>query len=116
MAVIVASPVDADSGWDALGKHQRRWKDAYFQLHEPYYDSNPHHAIVVGRRLPQRQATKLLDYVIELGMAEDAFLWPLPETHQATIERATAAVAAESDDLGRTREDGRLDRSILDRR
>ncbi|MGI9416499.1 MAG: hypothetical protein ACR2RA_01545 [Geminicoccaceae bacterium] len=78
-AVIVASPPDADSGWDQLGAHQRRWVDTYFQLHEPYYGSNPHHAVVVGRRLPQKQAARLLDYVIELGMAEDAFLWPLPE-------------------------------------
>ena len=78
-AVIVASPPDADSGWDQLGEHQRRWIDTYFQLHEPYYDSNPHHAIVVGRRLPQEQAARLRDYVIELGMADDAFLWPLPE-------------------------------------
>ncbi|MEM7045904.1 MAG: hypothetical protein AAF543_24090 [Pseudomonadota bacterium] len=77
-AVIVASPPDADRGWDQLGKHQRRWIDAYFQLHEPYYESNPHHAIVVGRRLPEDQATRLRDYVVELGMADDAYLWALP--------------------------------------
>ncbi|MEM7042428.1 MAG: hypothetical protein AAF543_06435, partial [Pseudomonadota bacterium] len=47
-------------------------------LHEPYYESNPHHAIVVGRRLPEDQATRLRDYVVELGMADDAYLWALP--------------------------------------
>ena len=77
-AVIVASPPDADSGWDALGEHQSQWLDTYFQLHEPYYDGNPHHAIVVGRRLPREQAVKLRDFVIELGMAKDSFIWPLP--------------------------------------
>jgi hypothetical protein len=83
-AVIVASPEDADAGWDALGKHQRTWKDAYFQLHEPYYESNKHHAIVVGRRLPEVQARRLLDYVKELGMADDAFVWALPADADAT--------------------------------
>ena len=78
-AVIVASPADVDSGWDLLGEHQRRWVDAYFQLHEPYYESNPHHAIVVGRRLPEDQARRLRDYVIELDMADDAYIWALPE-------------------------------------
>lgn len=78
-AVIVASPPDTDSGWDTLGEHQREWLDTYFQLHEPYYDSNPHHAIVVGRRLPRSQAVKLRDFVIELGMADDAYIWPLPQ-------------------------------------
>jgi hypothetical protein len=77
-AVIVASPEDADRGWDKLGEHQRRWKDAYFQLHEPYYDESSYHAVVVGRRLPRNQAIRLRDFVIEMGMAEDAYIWPLP--------------------------------------
>ncbi len=84
-AVIVASPEDADSGWDLLGEHQHRWVDAFFQLHEPYYESNPHHAIVVGRRLPRDQAERLRAYVIELGMAEDAYLWALPEEETGAI-------------------------------
>lgn len=88
-AVIVASPQDADSGWDLLGEHQHRWVDAYFQLHEPYYDSNPHHAIVVGRRLPRKQAARLRDYVIELGMADDAFLWALPEESDVGVVNET---------------------------
>jgi hypothetical protein len=87
-AVIVASPSDADSGWDELGEHQRHWKDAYFQLHEPYYDRNPHHAIVIGRRLPRDQAVRLRDYAIELGMAKDAYIWELP---------ADAAIAQEAE-------------------
>lgn len=81
-AVIVASPEGADSGWEKLGEHQRHWKDAYFQLHEPYYHHNPHHAIVVGRRLPRDQAERLRDYVIELGMAGDSYVWPLPKDGQ----------------------------------
>ncbi|MGI9511202.1 MAG: hypothetical protein ACR2QJ_17830 [Geminicoccaceae bacterium] len=120
-AVIVASPEDADSGWDALGRHQRQWKDAYFQLHEPYYDSNHHHAIVVGRRLPEDQATQLRDFVIELGMAEDTYLWQLPENSEAyeartsSIDRQATEVEAELDGGEGLGEDGRLDLSILDR-
>ncbi|NJO37524.1 MAG: hypothetical protein HC871_07765 [Rhizobiales bacterium] len=94
-AVIVASPADADSGWDELGDHQRHWKDAYFQLHEPYYDRNPHHAIVVGRRLPRDQAVRLRDYAIELGMAKDAYIWELPGDDEA-IARPAEPQAAEA--------------------
>ncbi|MGI9437706.1 MAG: hypothetical protein ACR2Q4_23240 [Geminicoccaceae bacterium] len=92
-AVIVASPEDADSGWDSLGAHQHRWKDVYFQLHEPYHDANPHHAIVVGRRLPHDEAGRLLAYVKELGMADDAFLWPLP-IDAVTVTPASASTSA----------------------
>lgn len=115
-AVIVASPSDADSGWDELGRHQSQWKDAFFQLHIPYYDSNPHHAIVVGRRLPREQAEQLRDYAIEIGMAEDAYLWELPE--DTVVEDGKEA--AQLDDVvivyakdDRTRKE--LDLSILDR-
>lgn len=92
-AVIVASPSDADSGWDDLGEHQRQWKDAYFQLHVPYYDANPHHAIVVGRRLPREQAEQLREYVIELGMATDSYLWPLPIDEVSEPEEEAPATA-----------------------
>lgn len=98
-AVIVASPEDADSGWDQLGEHQRRWADAYFQLHEPYFESNPHHAIVVGRRLPREQAARLRDYVIELGMADDAYLWALPEESGVAMNSFAVEDAAEDDDI-----------------
>jgi hypothetical protein len=110
-AVIVASPTDADSGWDKLGEHQRRWKDAYFQLHEPYYKSNPHHAIVVGRRLPREQAERLRDYAIELGMAEDAYVWPLPidATSETLSDRAKAPEQKAEQDGSRER----LDLSVL---
>ena len=104
-AVIVASPADSDSGWDALGEHQRKWKDVYFQLHQPYYDDNPHHAIVVGRRLSRPDAESLLTYVKELGMAEDAYVWPLPEKAGATAA-GPMPVAGQSDRRG-------LDLSIL---
>lgn len=118
-AVIVASPSDADSGWDALGEHQRRWIDAYFQLHEPYYDNNPHHAIVVGRRLPEEQADRLRDYVIELGMAEDAYLWALPGDNggaagaEVEIEATTEAKPDDGDRDPSPRDE--LDLSVLDR-
>jgi len=112
-AVIVASPSDADSGWDELGDHQRRWKDAFFQLHVPYYENNPHHAIVVGRRLPEDQARQLRDYVVEIGMAGDAYLWEVPS--KEADERTSADIGIESitssgigDDV-----DG-LDLSVLD--
>ena len=98
-AVIVASPPDADQGWDELGEHQHRWVDTYFQLHEPYYESNPHHAIVVGRRLPRAQALRLRDYVIELGMADDAYIWALPEEGAGIAERGSVLEAqSEGDD------------------
>ncbi|MDH3658688.1 MAG: hypothetical protein OEU92_01460, partial [Alphaproteobacteria bacterium] len=125
-AVIVASPPDADSGWDWLGEHQRRWMDAYFQLHEPYYDHNPYHAIVVGRRLPEEQATRLRDYVIELGMAEDAYIWALPGDDAAVptagsdiptkpeFEAETTAKPESSDGAPEKRDE--LDLSVLDRR
>jgi len=96
-AVIVASPSDADSGWDDLGEHQREWKDAYFQLHIPYYEANPHHAIVVGRRLPREQAEQLREYVIELGMATDSYLWPLPIDEVSEPEEAPASAALDVD-------------------
>ena len=113
-AVIVASPTDAENGWDMLGEHQQRWKDAYFQLHQPYYGHNPHHAIVVGRRLPKEQADRLRDYAIELGMAEDAFIWPLPidaeaET-QSLDDNVEASVEHDQDDR---REQDKLDLSVL---
>lgn len=95
-AVIVASPSDTDSGWDSLGEHQSQWLDTYFQLHEPYYDSNPHHAIVVGRRLPRNQAVKLRDFVIELGMADDAFIWPLPQDGEGELSTSPADLAESS--------------------
>ena len=104
-AVIVASPADADSGWDALGEHQRRWKDVYFQLHQPYYDDNPHHAIVVGRRLSRDDAESLLNYVKELGMADDSYVWPLPDD--------TEAAAAEPLPAGGRNGRRELDLSIL---
>ncbi|MGI9507618.1 MAG: hypothetical protein ACR2RE_31650 [Geminicoccaceae bacterium] len=97
-AVIVASPSDADSGWDDLGEHQREWKDAYFQLHIPYYETNPHHAIVVGRRLPREQAEQLREYVIELGMATDSYLWPLPIDEVSEPEEAPASAELDVDD------------------
>lgn len=112
-AVIVASPSDADSGWDELGRHQRRWKDAYFQLHIPYYDSNPYHAIVVGRRLPRDQAEQLRDYAIEIGMAEDAYLWELPLAEER--EEAPTLADVSADDASDQQEKTGLDLSILDR-
>lgn len=101
-AVIVSSPESADKGWDDLAEHQQTWKDAYFQLHEPYYESNPHHAIVVGRRLPREQASRLRDYVIELGMAEDSYLWPLPEEGAAVVAEPISDETANAspDDAG----------------
>ncbi|MEM8949892.1 MAG: hypothetical protein AAGA21_08500 [Pseudomonadota bacterium] len=96
-AVIVASPADAERGWDMLGEHQRRWIDAYFQLHEPYYESNPHHAIVVGRRLPEEQASRLRNYVVELGMASDAYIWALPDESVNVTEGRTFKI--ESDEV-----------------
>jgi hypothetical protein len=113
-AVIVASPSDIDSGWDKLGEHQRRWRDSYFQLHVPYYDSNPHHAIVVGRRLPHDQALRLREYAIELGMAEDSYVWPLPidgaEETTTPVDVDAAAGSSARRDV-----EGGLDLSILDR-
>ncbi len=119
-AVIVASPSDADSGWDKLGEHQRRWKDAYFQLHEPYYENNPHHAIVIGRRLPRSQAERLRDYAIELGMAADSYVWPLPvDDVSSEVEEAEAvpveAVAVADDGAEEPEEQEGLDLSVLDR-
>ncbi|MEZ5932714.1 MAG: hypothetical protein R3F54_12285 [Alphaproteobacteria bacterium] len=125
-AVIVASPSDADEGWDELGEHQRHWKDAYFQLHEPYYDSNPHHAIVIGRRLPRDQAERLRNYAIELGMAKDAYIWELP-ADEAIAEPADSRAAPKSeaaasetpapgiDQASYSRDKSGLDLSILDR-
>jgi hypothetical protein len=112
-AVIVASPSDVDSGWDKLGEHQRRWKDSYFQLHVPYYDSNPHHAIVVGRRLPHDQALRLRDYAIELGMAEDSYVWPLPIDG---AEETAPPVSADAgiDESAREQDKDGLDLSILE--
>ena len=97
-AVIVASPEDADRGWDILGEHQRRWVDAYFQLHEPYYESNPHHAIVVGRRLPEEQASRLRNYVIELGMASDAYIWALPDESGSEMEGRAFKIESDEGD------------------
>ncbi len=77
-AVIVASPDSDDKGWAHLRDHQTKWKDVYFQLHQPYYDDNNHHAIVVGKKLPREEAERLRDYVIELGMADDSYTWPVP--------------------------------------
>lgn len=111
-AVIVASPSDIDSGWDNLGEHQRRWKDGYFQLHVPYYETNPHHAIVVGRRLPHGLALRLRDYAIELGMAEDSYVWPLPiDGAKETATAATTDPVAKNEARARSREG--LDLSIL---
>lgn len=113
-AVIVASPTDVDSGWDKLGDHQRRWKDTYFQLHVPYYETNPHHAIVVGRRLPRDQAVRLRDYAIELGMAEDTYIWPLPTDGVDETSSALRAENAVGEPIQRDVEGG-LDLSILDK-
>ena len=116
-AVIVASPSDADSGWDDLGEHQRQWKDTYFQLHIPYYETNPHHAIVVGRRLPREQAEQLRDYVIELGMAADSYLWPLPiDAVNEPEEASVAAKEVDAEDTGDEQQPDKagLDLSILD--
>jgi len=113
-AVIVASPADADRGWDELGEHQRRWKDAYFQLHVPYYESNPHHAIVVGRRLPNEQAEQLRDYVIELGMADDAYLWSLPDDNEAGGPTPARDADLKIDEAGDEQDQSGLDLSILD--
>jgi len=115
-AVIVASPADAESGWDALGAHQQRWKDAYFQLHQPYYEDNPHHAIVIGRRLPREQAERLREYAIQLGMAEDTYIWPLPldanvETPPPPPEDVDASGGANT--AGQSGDDD-LDREKLD--
>jgi hypothetical protein len=78
-AVIVASPESADVGWDMLTEHQQRWSDVYFELHEPYYEQNRHHALIVGRRLRRPEAERLLTYARKLGMAEDAYVWPVPD-------------------------------------
>ncbi len=77
-AVIVASPEGVPKGWLKLGEHQTTWDDVYFELHQPYYNDSDYHAIVVGKKLPRNEAERLLDYVKELGMADDAYLWPLP--------------------------------------
>lgn len=111
-AVIVASPSDADKGWDTLGNHQRQWKDAYFQLHEPYYDSNPHYAIVIGRRLPRDQAERLRDYAIELGMAEDSYLWELPADGAAVADTGISADQAAQHGAG----EGRPELGLLEKR
>jgi hypothetical protein len=76
-AVIVASPADEAKGWAALRAHQRRWPDVQFELHRPYFPGRPL-ALVVGRRLTRADAGKLVAYARELGMAKDAFAWPLP--------------------------------------
>jgi len=84
-AVIVASPASADEGWTKLGSHQKSWKGVYFQLHQPYYESSDYHAIVVGKKLPRDEAEKLLDYVIELGMPDDSYIWPVPVDQSANV-------------------------------
>ena len=76
-SVIVASPT-AVTAWEELKAHQERWPQIHFQLHVPYHDSNPHYAIVVGRRLSKTNATKLVEIVQQAGMASDSYPWPLP--------------------------------------
>ena len=45
--------------------------------------------------LPEEQAARLREYVIELGMADDAYLWALPE--EGEIASDSDAVEEESD-------------------
>ncbi len=89
-AVIVASPDDDDDGWSLLREHQTAWKDVYFQLHQPYYDDNRHHAIVVGKKLPREEAERLRDYVKELGMADDSYVWPVPDEDPVNVASSPA--------------------------
>lgn len=84
-AVIVASPAGSDEGWAMLGEYQTTWKDVYFQLHQPYYESSDYHAIVVGKKLPREEAEQLLDYVVEMGMPDDSYVWPVPIDETAKV-------------------------------
>lgn len=76
-AVIVASPTAA-TAWDALKRHQERWPEMHFELHVPYDKSNPHYAIVAGRRLSEDEAATLVDQVLRTGLASDSYKFPLP--------------------------------------
>ena len=96
-AVIVASPPDVDRGWDQLAEHQERWTDVYFQLHQPYYEDNEHHAIVVGKKLPREEAERLLDYVKELGMAADSYIWPVPVDEAVSTDLPESKVIQSKD-------------------
>jgi hypothetical protein len=77
-AVIVASPEDEAEAWSAYADHQERWTEVHFELYRPY-QGNDHHALVVGRRLTRDEAARLAAYVKDMGMADDSYLWELPE-------------------------------------
>lgn len=108
-AVIVASPADADVGWALLGEHQKTWKDVYFQLHQPYYEDSSYHAIVVGKKLPREEAERLLDYVKEMGMLDDSYIWPVPVDKAVNV--VSPKITREEIQAGGVRK--RLDLSIL---
>lgn len=111
-AVIVASPTDASEGWVKLREHQANWDDVHFELHQPYYDDSNYHAIVVGKKLRRSEAERLLDYVKELGMADDSFIWPVPANDVVNVSsmepKQNVVEAAET-----RGERGVLDLSIL---
>jgi hypothetical protein len=76
-AVIVASPTSESAGLAWLADYQRRWPDVYFELQQPYRAGAPL-ALVVGRRLSQADASKLLAHSRSLGLPPDGFIWPVP--------------------------------------
>lgn len=110
-AVIVSSPEGDDEGWSYLGDFQETWEDVYFQLHEPYYDHSEYHAIIVGKKLPREEAERLLDYVKELGMAEDSYLWPVPVEDNVGVASSEAGNVSKQRKL--TRRERELDISVL---
>lgn len=111
-AVIVASPEGVSDGWASLRKHQASWDDVYFELHQPYYDDSDYHAIVVGKKLPISEAERLLLYVRELGMADDAYLWPVPVDDAVNV--ASTAILEKRIEITETKGERRLlDLSVL---
>ncbi len=92
-----------------MGEYQKTWEDVYFQLHQPYYDNSSYHAIVVGTKLPREEAERLVDYVKELGMAEDSYIWPVPIDQ--TLNVVSSNDTREDVRAGRAREG--LDLSVL---
>jgi hypothetical protein len=77
-SVIVASPDGENQGWEYLREHQTRWPQVHFELHAPYDFDSRNYAIIAGRRLPEASARELAEEVKRMGMASDAFAWPLP--------------------------------------
>lgn len=76
-AAIVASPATEAAGYELLQAYQRRWPAVHFELQPPYRAGAPL-ALIIGRRLSQANAIKLLDLARVLGLPADAFIWPVP--------------------------------------